>query len=143
MGAPEDKVVSTTERLAVLREAKARREREAADYAAKLEIDLLEVEEKLAAEHGPRGVRWTTVQTSEGPFGLVMGEAGIYKRLQDHKDDRTLSEEVYAFVLAQVAHPSRDRAVEIFGRRRGLVVQCSDALIALHRGEVDALKGKA
>lgn len=141
MGTADDKVLDTADRLRVLREAKAKRDEADAKRAALLEIEVLEVEERLAAQHGPRGVRWTILETSTGPIGLVLGPSVLYKRLEDAKEGE-YNEALYAFVLDQVDHPTRDEAMRMFGERRGLIVSCGEALIALHKGRVETARKK-
>jgi hypothetical protein len=126
-------------KLAELRAAKAKRDAEAGDVLEALEIKTLELEAKMAADHGIRGVKWDIVETSDGPVGLLMGESVLWKQLQESKVEH---DDAFAFVVAQVCYPPVEVAKELLVRRRGLVDMCLLALTALHRGSVAALRGK-
>lgn len=127
------------QRLAAARAAASKRDEEDKRRAQERELELLELEAKYSAE-GKRGENFQFVVVPEGAIVVKMGDNLVFKRLQESKFE---FEDVYAFVLEQVVYPTQEEAKRIFGIRRGAVTRCSDELIAMHRGEVKGMQGKA
>jgi hypothetical protein len=129
------------ERLADARKAKEAIQAAAAERAKELELEALELEERLTRElGGPMGVQFAIEIVPEGCIAVKLGASGLYKRFQSG----SLSfEEQYEFIVDQLVYPTRERADQIMGARRGVVTRLSDALIRLHRGDIEALQGKA
>jgi hypothetical protein len=132
--------MSDSGKLIALRAAKAQRAAEAAELLEKLEIQTLELEAELAEKHGTRGVTWDIVETSEGPIGLVMGDAVLFKKLQESE---VTHDDAFAFVVAQVVAPEATIVKELLVRRRGIVDHCLIVLTNLHRGNLTVLRGKS
>jgi hypothetical protein len=135
------KVSKTLEqRLSEARAAASKRDEATKHKLQERELELLELEEKYTSECGARGESFEIVMIPECAIVLKLGDNLCFKRLQDSKFE---FEDVYNFVIEQVAQPSQGEVVRLFGQRRGAVTRCSDILIAMHRGEVKRIEGKA
>jgi hypothetical protein len=129
----------TSGKLLALRAAKAQRDAEAGEALEALEIKYLELDAKMTADHGIRGVKWDIVETVEGPIGLLMGESVLWKKLQESE---VKHDDAFAFVVEQACYPAPEVVKDLLVRRRSLVDICLLSLTSLHRGSVAALRGK-
>lgn len=122
--------LSTKERLVAARAAKEKKEVAAREAAEARELEVLELEVKLEAELGPRGAFFEIVSTLEGPIAVKLGEAVLHTRFQAAKDitDTVLHD----YVFPNVVHPSKEKYLEIVGRRPALALRCASALATLY-----------
>ena len=127
------------ERLAAARKAKADRDTKAEATRQLHELKELELEEQYTLAGGGRGVDFEIVATPGGPIVLKLGKSVLFKRLQASKINFP---DVFQFAIDQVDYPEREEATAIFDKYRGAVTRCSDALVALHRGEAQSAQGK-
>lgn len=135
------------EKIKALRAAAEVREGQAQSAREDVEIEALELEAKLAEGGKSQGRDFVVVRTTRGPIGLVRGDSVLAKKLQIAIEKSKTTEEshglLYDFVIEQTVHPAREVAQKLLGDFRFLVDRASDLLIALHRGEDLAQKGKS
>jgi hypothetical protein len=126
-------------KLAEARKAKEERQKAREGDAEARELAILELEEKLEAEHGARGVMFEIVDTVEGPIAVKLGEAVLHTRFQQSKmTDAELDE----YVRPCVVHPSKEKYLEIVGRRPAIALRCASALATLFGVKADVDSGK-
>lgn len=122
------------DRLASARAAKEAKEAAAKAAADVRELETLELEAKLEDMFGPRGQAFELVETLEGPIAVKLGEGILHTRFQASKmDDAAIDE----YVRPCVAHPTKEKYLEMVGRRPGLALRCASALATLY-GAKDA-----
>lgn len=125
-------------KLAAAREAKAKRDEEALAKAEAAELALLELEERLTDELGPRGEEFEIVETPDGLVAIKLGDSLLHKRFSNSK---CTDEDVFAYVDPCVVHPSTEAFRAMAGKRPAIVVRCASALASLF-GAKDAADAK-
>jgi hypothetical protein len=127
----------TKAKLDELRARKA--EKQAARAAAQeaRELETLQLEEKLEAElGGPRGLAFQIVDAEGEPLIVVKpGAAVLIKRLRESKGT---FDDVQGFVTPCVHSPDKATFAAIIERKALVLIRCSDALVALYRGEAES-----
>ena len=118
------------EKLAAARAAKEAKEASAREAAEARELESLELEAKLEKELGPRGVSFEMIDTVEGPVAVKLGEAVLHTRFQSSKDINDAA--IHDYVFPNVAHPSKEKYLEIVARRPGIALRCAGALATLY-----------
>jgi len=127
------------ERLAAARKAREDRAKAEADAAVARELEVLELEDKLVKELGPRGVEFEIVETVEGPIAVKRGEAVLHQRFQTSKVDEAAIDE---YVRPCVVSPAKEKYLEIVNRRPGIAVRCASALASLYGVKSERDTGK-
>lgn len=127
------------ERLAAAREAKEKKDAARAEAAAARELEALDLESKLEGELGPRGEHFEIVETVEGPIAVKLGEGILHTRFQASKVTDT---DIHDYVFPCVVHPSKEKYLEIVGRRPGIALRCANALATLYGAKAQAEAGK-
>ena len=125
------------EKLAALREAKAKLEEKRQAEADAREERLLELELKLETEMGPRGRDWDIVEDDghgEGPIAVKLGPSVLQKRFESELSAGKLrtSEDFANFVLPCIVHPDKEKADQAFERRPFLITRCANTLCKLY-----------
>ncbi|MBX3218919.1 MAG: hypothetical protein KF795_00285 [Labilithrix sp.] len=129
----------TTDRLAAARAAKEAKEIAAREAAAARELEVLELDGRLEQELGPRGAYFEIVETLEGPIAVKLGEAVLHTRFQASKIQDA---DVHEYVFPNVVHPSKEKYLEIVGRRPGVALRCANALATLYGAKANGEAGK-
>lgn len=136
-----------TDKIKALRDAAEAREAKAKAERDAVELEALELEAKLAESGKIQGRDFVVVRTTRGPIGLVRGDSVLAKKLQVAIEKSKTTDEshglLYDFVIEQTVHPAREAAQKLLGDFRFLVDRASELLIALHRGEDLAQRGKS
>lgn len=136
MMATDMKVKLQAARLAAEQREKARQERE-----DQLELDAYELDEKLSAELGPRGVFYEIVMTVEGPVAVKLGDEVLYKQYMATAE-KSSTEEQHKFVFPNVIHPDKESFLKLAQRRPGVLLRCANALATLYGLRREDEKGK-
>jgi hypothetical protein len=129
----------TMDRLAAARVAKEAKDVAAREAAAARELEVLELETRLEKELGPRGAYFEIVETLEGPIAVKLGEAVLHTRFQASKIQDA---DVHEYVFPSVVHPTKEKYLEIVGRRPGVALRCANALATLYGAKANADAGK-
>lgn len=126
--------------LEELHERKAKREEEAARSKAAREVEALELEERLLQElGGPKGEAFEIIDIVGEPLVAVKpGPAVLFKQLQESKASL---DDLQRFVTACLVTPDKAVFARLVERKAGALIRCSEALVALYRGEA-AAEGK-
>lgn len=130
---------SVKDRLKAAREEKAKREATAHSAAEARELATLELESKLSAELGERGVHFEIVETVEGPVAVKLGEAVLHQRFQNSKVTET---DIHDYVFPCVVYPTQPAYLELVGRRPVIAVRCANALAGLFGAKAADAEGK-
>lgn len=127
------------ERLARLREEKAKRDRAWSDKQAEAEIRGLELEAKYSAELGRAGVDFAIVDATEHGEGFIvvkLGEDLLFRKYLDvvASTESGLADpaELHNFVSPSLVYPDQATYASIVRRRGFLANRAADALAALH-----------
>lgn len=131
-----------SERLAQLREAKAKREIARQKALRDNELQLLELEAKYESELGPRGEEFEIVDASDIGAGIVvvkLGESVLWTRYTAGKMSEA---DTLDFVTPQIVFPERERFLALANRRGHLATRCANAIASLHGMKVQAETGK-
>ncbi len=131
--------VDVKEKLVAARAAKDAREKSKAEAAQARELESLELEEKYDKELGPRGAFFEIVDTIEGPIVLKLGEAVLHTRFSESK---VTAADIHEYVYPCVVHPTKEKYLEIVGRRPALALRCANALATLYGAKANADAGK-
>ncbi len=107
----------------------------------RLELEVLELEERLERELGAKGVMYEVLATSEGPVAVKLGESVLHTRFTATQP-KTTDADVYNFVAPCVAHPSVEKFTEIIGRRPGVAWDAALLLQRLFHAKSEVLAGK-
>lgn len=126
-------------KLVAARAAKEAKEAARAEAAAERELEVLELEEDLEKKHGPRGSYFEIVETAEGPIAVKLGEGVLHTRFAESKVTPT---DIHDYVFPCVVHPSREKYLEIVGRRPAVALRCANALASLYGAKASADAGK-
>lgn len=126
-----------------VRAASRKVERLAADVAC------LELEAKLAAEHGKEGVDFAIVFDPDlGDDGLIAVKLGSDLAFRKYIDAVSTAEggvdaeNLFHFTAAALVHPSVEQYTQIIRRRGFLANRTADALASLHRVRAKKIEGK-
>lgn len=131
--------------MADLRELQARAQERAAKRASEAEareVQALTLEEKYEQELGPLGVAFAIVRTLQGPVVVKRGPAVLFKRLRDAPKGAPSLDDIEAFVKANVVYPEPAAFNALVEAHAGILVACSDELIALYRAQTLDTQGK-
>jgi hypothetical protein len=131
--------VDVKEKLAAARASKDAREKMKAEETASRELEVLELEERFEKELGPRGSFFEVVETVDGPIVLKLGEAVLHTRFAESK---VTPNDIHDYVFPCVAYPTKEKFLEIVGRRPGLALRCANALATLYGAKANAEAGK-
>jgi len=130
---------SVKERLSAARAAKEAKEKAALEAANIRELETLDLEEKLEATHGPRGVSFELVETVEGPIAVRLGEAILHTRFQASK---MTDADIHEYVYPCIVHPSKEKYAEYVSRRPAIGLRCASALATLFGAKARVVEGE-
>jgi len=135
--------MSLEDRLAKVREAKAKKADAAAKLAEALEVEDFELEERFEqSTGGKRGERFEILYFgSDGGFVVVERGPGIL--FQNLSKSKVQLEDVSTFVLPQIAHPEKEEFKRRAFEMHGMWNACAEALTKLHKIHAIDLQGKA
>lgn len=138
-------------RLASLRARKAELDA-AREQAAKVrEARMLEVEIEFTEKLGELHEAFEIVDAgAEGPIVLKLGDGVLHKAFNAAIDknkakrggDGITEEACSQFVMPCIAYPEKQTALDIFGRRPGLIFACAGKLSALFSTNEAGERGK-
>lgn len=142
--APSENGIPLTveQRLALARERKAKREAVREEDDARIELQVLELEEKLEADgKGSAGRDFVVFGTDEGPVALRCGERILWMGFQKAKPDENGNPrhgDIVNFIVPCLLAPSREDFLAMIERRAGLALVCANRLVRLYQaGAVD------
>jgi hypothetical protein len=127
-----------SERLA----ARELRQKARAVQLRQAKIEGLKLEEKYEAELGPVGVEFQMVDASELGEGFVVlrrGEEVLWKRYMASKKSAT---DTHELVMPCVVHPTKEKFLELIGRRAHIEERCAFAIGTLHGVKMKEEEGK-
>lgn len=134
------------EKLARLREERAKRDEDQAKAAEAFELLELEKESDFAAQNLARDVDFAILRTNAGPIFLRSPALASYKRfsakVSDPKAAATLYEDSFAFVREHLMHPTAEAFAPIALKNPGLVYRAAKVLHDLADGQEVTNKGK-
>lgn len=139
--------MATNEKLAKLREAKAKVDEQRRAEQEARETALLELELRLEGELGPRGKEWEIVEDDghgEGPIAVQLGASVLQKRFESELAGGKLktSEDFASFVLPCIVFPDKEAVDKIFDKRPFLITRCANALAQLYGVARSDFEGK-
>lgn len=129
-------------KLAVLRALAEEREAARAEARELAELEGLELECRFEKELGPKGQSFAIVDASELGEGFIVVKLGEEVLWKKYKSSKMEPGDTHDFVYPCVAHPSRERYVEIVARRPFLAERSASALATLYGVKLRTEEGK-